>query len=178
MNHFIVASAEKCIGCYTCEVACAVVHAGTPALAAQHYFPRLKVIKQKHISVPVMCRQCENAPCVAACPVAALQKGEQAVEAVNGRCIDCKSCVIACPFGAIEIVSRPDLAGQWEPVIIKCDLCVGQAAGPTCVNVCPTGALSCMTPAELNQQRQTKQRRVANPISLTASSLIEGVNHG
>ncbi|WP_261642578.1 4Fe-4S dicluster domain-containing protein [Erwinia mallotivora] len=157
MSQFILATTMKCIGCHTCEVACAVVHAGTVAVTSQDYFPRLRVVKQNAVSTPVMCRQCRNAPCVAACPVAALQQGEQAVEIVSERCIDCKSCMIACPFGAIEIVSTGG-----HPQVIKCDLCAGQSSGSACVSVCPTGALTCVTSDELSQLRQQRQRQTAS----------------
>lgn len=171
MSNMIVASAEKCIGCHTCEVACAVVHAGTIALRSEHYFPRLKVVKQGPVSVPVMCRQCENAPCIAVCPVAALHKGEHSVEMTPSRCIDCKSCMVACPFGAIEVVSQPGEGQQSFPLINKCDLCAGHEEGPACVTVCPTGALLLLTSADLRQQRQNRQQQVAKE-SLTGGQLL------
>ncbi|WP_158780815.1 4Fe-4S dicluster domain-containing protein [Pantoea sp. BAV 3049] len=171
---FIVASPEKCIGCHTCEVACAVVHVGGVALTARHYFPRLRVIKLSNISAPVMCRQCENAPCVAVCPTGALYRKGEAIESVSHNCIDCKSCVVACPFGAIEIVSQPDLS----PQIIKCDLCSGQQSGPACVSVCPTDALAIVTAAGLSLQQQKKQQKAAKCSRLSGLLLLEGSNHG
>lgn len=178
MSNMIVASAEKCIGCHTCEVACAVVHAGTIALRPEHYFPRLKVIKQGTISVPVMCRQCENAPCVSACPVAALRKGEQFVEMVPSRCIDCKSCMLACPFGAIEIVSQPDEAQRSSPIISKCDLCAGHDEGPVCITVCPTASLSLLTSDDLKIQQHQRQQRVATESSFVSPLLHKEWNNG
>jgi len=174
MNNFIVALADKCIGCHTCEVACAAGHAGASLLSVQHYFPRLNVVKSAKISVPVMCRQCDNAPCIAVCPVAALHKGDHRVEAVSERCIDCKSCVIACPFGAIEIVNQ----AQAIPQIIKCDLCREQANGPACVNVCPTNALSLMTDNVLEQQYRQKQQRAAREGQLSGAFVPEVTTHG
>lgn len=173
---FIVASADKCIGCHTCEVACAVVHSGTVSQTAQHYFPRLKVTRLSRISVPVMCRQCENAPCVAVCPVGALRKQGEEVEAINSRCIDCKSCVVACPFGAIEIVSQP-AEGAGNPLIVKCDLCSGHASEPACVTVCPTDALAWVSTAELHRQQQEKQHRVAQGSRLNGLLLQEKLNY-
>ncbi|MDQ4429487.1 4Fe-4S dicluster domain-containing protein [Yokenella regensburgei] len=137
MTSFIVASPEACIGCRTCEVACALEHVSPSAPFA----PRLKVLRLDHLSVPVMCHQCENAPCVAACPVAALRMGKEAVEADPSRCIGCQSCAVACPFGAITI----EVAAKQQPAIVKCDLCGHREQGPACVEVCPTFALSVMT---------------------------------
>ncbi|MDU7185196.1 MAG: 4Fe-4S binding protein, partial [Klebsiella sp.] len=104
MTRFIVASSQACIGCRTCEVACALEHVAPGA----EFHPRLKVMRLDDLSVPVMCHQCENAPCVGACPTGALSMGAEKVEADGGRCIGCQSCVVACPFGAIEFSgSRP-----------------------------------------------------------------------
>ncbi|MDF7680215.1 4Fe-4S dicluster domain-containing protein [Enterobacteriaceae bacterium ESL0689] len=157
MTSFIVASSHDCIGCRTCEVACALEH----ATAGAEFSPRLKMMRLAEISVPVMCHQCENAPCVAACPVGALRMGNERVEASAERCIGCQSCVVACPFGTISIVAD---SGK-TPVIVKCDLCADRAGGPACVDVCPTAALRKMTEEQLNELQ--KQRNIATAKLLT-----------
>ena len=151
MTRFILASAQACIGCRTCEVACALEHGGTGAA----FQPRLKVQRLDNVTVPIMCHQCENAPCVSACPVAALTIGEGRVEAAASRCIGCPSCAGGCPFGAITVES----AAAHPPLIIKCDLCAERECGPACVEVCPTAALSIMTPERL--AALLKQRKEA-----------------
>jgi Fe-S-cluster-containing hydrogenase component 2 len=82
--------------------------------------------------VPLTCMQCEEAACVTVCPVAALARNAKtgAIEVVDGRCIGCRACVAACPFGAIAMLERD--------VAYKCDLCGGD---PACVRFCPTKAL-------------------------------------
>lgn len=142
MTRFIVASSQACIGCRTCEVACALEHVAPGA----EFHPRLKVMRLDDLSVPVMCHQCENAPCVGACPTGALSMGAEKVEADGGRCIGCQSCAIACPFGAIAI----EVAAGLTPVIVKCDLCGARERGPACVDVCPTAALIIMTEEQLS----------------------------
>ena len=114
--------------------------------------PRLR-----SISAPVMCHQCENAPCVGACPVGALTMGEQVVQTNSARCIGCQSCVSACPFGMITIQSLP---GDTRQQIVKCDLCEQREEGPACVESCPTQALQLLTERELRRVRQ--QRIVAS----------------
>lgn len=157
MTSFIVASPKDCIGCRTCEVACALEHVAPGA----EFNPRLKVMRLDTLSVPVMCHQCENAPCVGACPTGALSMGAERVEAESSRCIGCQSCAVACPFGAITIEVS---AGQ-APTIVKCDLCGGRDRGPACVDVCPTAALSKMTEQQLEALK--KQRTVATAVMLT-----------
>ncbi|XXD09403.1 4Fe-4S dicluster domain-containing protein [Klebsiella sp. R445] len=157
MTHFIVASPQSCIGCRTCEVACALSHVAEGAA----FHPRLKVMRLDTLSVPVMCHQCENAPCVTACPVGVLTMGSLRVEADAGRCIGCQGCVVACPFGAITVVT----AAEHPPAIVKCDLCEGRERGPACMDVCPTAALSVMTEETLAALQ--KQRNVATASLLT-----------
>ena len=157
MTSFIVASPQACIGCRTCEVACALEHVEPGA----EFNPRLKVMRLDDLSVPVMCHQCENAPCVGACPTGALSMGAERVEADAGRCIGCQSCAVACPFGAITIEAS---SGQARG-IVKCYLCEHRDRGPACVDVCPTAALSKMTDAQLVALQ--KQRNVKTAALLT-----------
>lgn len=155
MTHFIVASPQSCIGCRTCEVACALEHTDD----INQFYPRLTVMRLDHLSVPVMCHQCENAPCVGACPVGALTMGSVRVEADSTRCIGCQSCVVACPFGAITI----EMSVEHPPMIVKCDLCTGREQGPACISVCPTSTLALMTEealASLQKKRATASARL------------------
>ncbi|EMY7928763.1 MULTISPECIES: 4Fe-4S dicluster domain-containing protein [Klebsiella] len=152
MTHFILASSQACIGCRTCEVACALEHVAEGA----EFHPRLKVMRLDTLSVPVMCHQCENAPCVGVCPTGALAMGAERVEADAERCIGCQSCVVACPFGAITI----ETSAAHPPVIVKCDLCEQRDGGPACVSVCPTAAISLMTGEALAALQ--KQRTIAS----------------
>lgn len=146
MTSFIMANPASCIGCRTCEIACALEHAA--------FAPRLTVLRLNTLSVPVMCHQCENAPCVGACPVGALTLGDERVEADAARCIGCQSCVVACPFGVITV----EVAKNQAATIVKCDLCHGRERGPACINVCPTAALSKITGEALAEMQ--KQRKI------------------
>ncbi len=155
MNRFIVAEPNRCIGCRTCEVACVLAHAGTAGLSglsAATFAPRLQVIKSLNISVPVTCHHCEDAPCVNACPSGAIVYRQNTVQVEQERCLGCKTCVVACPFGAMEVVTLP-AARRFAGVTIalgvkaeaqKCDLCIDRPEGPACVSVCPTDALHVM----------------------------------
>ncbi|MGM3176011.1 4Fe-4S dicluster domain-containing protein [Dickeya lacustris] len=167
MNSFVIADAAKCIGCRTCEIACAVAHAGgdQQKLHKSHFFPRLKVIKNANVSTPVLCHQCENAPCASVCPHDALVQHQNSIQVIASRCIGCKSCVIACPFGAINVVARLSDDGQCASGsdIHKCDLCIGVAQSPSCVRVCPTSALQLVTPEAIAELVHEKQQRSAWP---------------
>lgn len=86
----------------------------------------------------VICRHCENAPCVSSCPNEALKKNEQGVLVRSlFKCTGCHSCVAACPFGTIFLETIPFRSSQ-------CDLCINilkEGEEPSCVPTCPYGAL-------------------------------------
>ncbi|HID95255.1 MAG TPA: 4Fe-4S ferredoxin [Candidatus Latescibacteria bacterium] len=85
----------------------------------------------------LICRRCEQAPCVTSCPQEALEKQEDGVlKRYNMRCIGCKSCVYACPFGTIYPETVPY-------TLSRCDYCLGRVngVGPDCVKSCPEKAV-------------------------------------
>jgi len=86
-----------------------------------------------------ICRQCEEAPCVSSCPKEALEKVPAAnLKRYNNRCISCKSCMLACPFGTIVPEVVPYLSS-------RCDLCIGRLndnEAPACAANCSNGVLS------------------------------------
>ena len=99
-------------------------------------------------TVPLQCRDCDDAPCIKVCPTGATSRvsGAEPVLVDESKCIGCAYCVEACPFGVILVVPRdtPGASGGGKAVI-KCDLCVDrQAEGlePACVASCPVGALA------------------------------------
>jgi len=152
MNRFIIADATKCIGCRTCEVACAVSHhenQDCAALSPDEFISRIRVIKDHCWTTAVACHQCEDAPCANVCPVDAISREHGHIFVEQTRCIGCKSCMLACPFGAMEVVSSRKKARA-----IKCDLCWHRETGPACVEACPTKALQCMDVEKEQRQRQ------------------------
>ena len=71
-------------------------------------------------------------------------------------CIGCKSCMVACPYGAMTVTVMNQQAQA-----LKCDLCHHRAEGPACVAACPTQALRVMVPAELEALCAQKRQRLA-----------------
>jgi anaerobic carbon-monoxide dehydrogenase iron sulfur subunit len=121
---------DKCTGCIQCELACSWVQTGTfqPArsLIRVHLF-------DDHASyAPYTCFQCDEAWCMTACPVNAINIAATAAKVVvPDLCVGCGLCTIACPFGTVFY--NPDTHKA-----VKCDLCAGD---PACVRACPTGAI-------------------------------------
>lgn len=151
MNRFIMADASACIGCRTCEVACVVSHQeqqNSAAVTTADFVPRIRVIKEDSFTTATVCHQCEDAPCANVCPVQAIRRDRGHIFVTPSRCIGCKSCMLACPFGAMTVVASASGAQA-----IKCDLCWHREAGPACVEACPTSALQCVDAAHVQRQR-------------------------
>ncbi len=122
---------QKCTGCRLCELVCSVAHDGISNPTRS----RIKIIKweEEGLYVPMICQQCENAPCEAVCPVGAITRDENDdyLKVDYNICIGCRSCVTACPFGAMNYNTT-------DKKVFKCDLCGGQ---PECVRFCEVNAI-------------------------------------
>lgn len=148
MNSYVQGDPMLCIGCRTCMIACVVAHEGKRIFEIDpdgyDFHPKLKVIKTWLVSVPVQCKHCENPACQAVCQSGAITRIDDKVIVDRGKCIGCKSCVDACPFGAVSMAPLGftiNIDGSPRAVANKCDLCQGVEGGPACKRVCPTGAL-------------------------------------
>lgn len=134
--------AKRCAGCRACVLACREANGQpkTPPYDRPGEKAFLGVAARGDRFVRVSCMHCLDPACVSVCPVAALHRTEDgAVRYRAERCLGCRYCLLACPFGAP--------AYRWSsaaPVVRKCELCPDRrAAGlpPACAAACPTGAL-------------------------------------
>ena len=130
----------KCIGCQACEQTCKQVHhfpeEHEPTLSATAF----TVVEPRGDKfVRRLCMHCEDPACASACPVGAINKTVQGAVRYDGsKCIGCRYCMLACPYGVPRY--------QWTklaPYIEKCDMCAERvlAGKPTaCAEACPVGA--------------------------------------
>jgi carbon-monoxide dehydrogenase iron sulfur subunit len=130
---------DRCMGCRSCEISCAVQHSeGKTLFSALLESPapmkRLFVEATEDVKMPILCRHCEDAPCLNACISGCLYKDENGfVRRKKERCIGCWTCMMVCPFGVVTRDVNKHLA-------VKCDRC-HKLDVPACVNACPTKAL-------------------------------------
>jgi Fe-S-cluster-containing dehydrogenase component/formate-dependent nitrite reductase membrane component NrfD len=128
---------RKCIGCHACTIAC----------KAEHEIPIgvnrcwVKTVEKgtfpdtRRFFFPVLCNQCDEAPCARICPTSALYKRRDGIVDLNGAvCIGCRACMVACPYDQLFIDPNTQTAE-------KCNFCANRVENkllPACVSVCPT----------------------------------------
>jgi molybdopterin-containing oxidoreductase family iron-sulfur binding subunit len=110
--------------------------------------------KLKHMSFLTLCNHCEEPPCVRVCPTKATFKREDGIVLMDfHRCIGCRFCMAACPYGSRSFNFRdprpfiektyPEFPTRTKGVVEKCNFCAERLAVgkiPACVEV-SNGAL-------------------------------------
>ncbi len=139
----------RCTACRACMVACKDqndIQAGPIQWRRVVRFESGRFPKVSVRSLSLACMHCSHPPCVPSCPAGAIKKrpGDGIVTVDPAKCIGCRNCSIACPFGAPQFNAE----GKME----KCDFCLERTEKglePACVQVCPALALSAGTLEEL-----------------------------
>jgi len=151
-EHYLWVDTSRCIGCFSCEVACKMEHelpAGPRPIMVIQIGPVEHEGEMILTYQPATCLHCNSPACVEACPTGAMQKRADGLVFSEAEiCIGCQRCAIACPFGIPQL-------NPGTGKISKCDGCadrVEKGLSPACVLSCPTEALSFMTPTKKAQR--------------------------
>lgn len=129
-NKFIYVNPEKCIACNLCEYACSLEK-------EKEFNPlksRIRVVRMHpFINIALVCKLCEDPPCVLSCPRDALTQSEDSrvIQVDQDKCDGCGWCIEACPYGAVRYDAD-------SGAVVICDLCDGN---PECIEVCPVEAV-------------------------------------
>jgi len=157
----LVIDLDTCVGCHACAVNCKEWNTGGyPAplsdrepygadvsgvwLNRIHTFECGEGADSRTVHFPKSCLHCDDAPCVTVCPTgASLKREEDGIVLVDeDKCIGCKLCSWACPYGAREYDAEVG-------VMKKCTLCIDRIYNdnlaeaervPACVATCPANA--------------------------------------
>jgi len=137
-NMLLIIDLEKCDHCDSCTVHCDYYHRPH---AQDHGMLGLR----EKATFMLLCRRCKQASCVLACPFDAIERQvDGTIKRYNLRCVSCKSCAHACPFGTIYT----DMLSFYDtPYETFCDSCLARSnTEPACVASCRQGALEYRLP--------------------------------
>src|SRR3954471_11911241 len=136
-NYGFAIDLRKCIGCHACTLPCKAEH-DIPVGVNRCW---VKTVEQgafpdtRRLFFPVLCNQCDEAPCAKICPPHALFKRRDGIVDLHGdSCIGCRACMVACPYDQLFIDPNTRTAE-------KCNFCANRIENellPACVSVCPT----------------------------------------
>ncbi len=135
-RYAMVLDARRCIGCQSCTVACQVnnhlpiemIYNPVTTVGPTGVFPFVHMVH-----IPLLCMHCTNPPCVECCPSGASQQRADGIVWVDeNKCVGCKACVMACPYGA-------RIPNHEKGIVQKCDFCMDRVVSgkkPHCVKTC------------------------------------------
>jgi len=146
MSKALLYDATICIGCKQCEQACAAQNKlpyddGIAAEEKQSEHKYTAILTRGDHFMRRLCMNCEDPACASVCPVAALRKTTAGPVIYDAdRCMGCRYCMVACPFGVPKY--------EWNkvlPKVRKCTMCPDRVAAgrqTACAEICPTFMVS------------------------------------
>ena len=160
---------SRCIGCYTCAVACKNwyrIEAGKGARIKIREVIKGKYPKVSYWIFPTRCMHCDNPSCVPVCPTQALYTRKDGIVALDEKkCTGCKSCLSACPYQAPYF-------DQKKGVVDKCDLCaerIDSGLKPYCMESCAGAA---MIFGDLDEPNSEISKLIVSEKAFTLSSQL------
>jgi phenylacetyl-CoA:acceptor oxidoreductase subunit 1 len=177
----MVIDQAECIGCGYCTMACRASNDVAPGME-WNIVIQVEPVGGEPAYLPRPCMHCENAPCAEVCPVGATYERADGIVMMDyDKCIGCRYCEVACPYGArsfnwekftgpndaVPAWGSPEVPRRPRGVPEKCTFCIqridlGLAEGltpgvdrratPACVLACPTGARVFGDLADANSQ--------------------------
>ena len=167
MRWGMVIDLKRCASCHTCTAACKAEHHTPPGV---FWAKVVRVESGKYPTVtrqglPLLCMNCREPECEKVCPTGATERRADGIVVVDSdKCVGCRYCSVACPYGAryfshewkdyftgnsvpssayAEHSRRMWLEESDRGVVSKCNICadrVEENTNPACVDACPCEA--------------------------------------
>jgi molybdopterin-containing oxidoreductase family iron-sulfur binding subunit len=192
----MVIDLKKCAvkeGCQNCVKACNKTH-NVPELDNRNHeikwiwkedYRHVFIDQENHYlnenyqraQVPIFCNHCDNPPCVKVCPTQATWKRDDGIVMMDWhRCIGCRYCMAACPYGSrsfnwvdprpyLDEVSK-DFPTRTKGVVEKCTFCeerLSMGLMPSCVEACSEG---CLVFGDLNDKKSDVRKLLKENFSI------------
>lgn len=161
----MVIDLDKCLACQACVIACKMEN-NVPSSTPESFKDKKMTLRTRVVPLisdgkypnprvdihPVLCNQCDNPACVAACPEGATFKRDDGIVLIDwDKCTGCRYCMAACPYGMRNLIQisepqqyhNPDLQIAPKGKVDKCTFCahlVDKGQEPACVTACPAKA--------------------------------------
>jgi anaerobic dimethyl sulfoxide reductase subunit B len=167
---------DLCVNCKACIIACKVKHGSSPhvmgsiiaeprglnLIQVYPFGPETRNDRVIQAFVGIACMHCEDAACLKTCPSSAIYKDPQTCITLvdKKRCLGCKACLWACPFGVPSYDENGKLA--------LCDLCLDrlqEGKKAACEAACQARAIFVGSPEEIKELRSRKAvKRMAESV--------------
>jgi Fe-S-cluster-containing dehydrogenase component len=180
---------NRCTGCMTCVIACKEENLTPPKIWWQRILELESEAHERIVYFRLACMQCDDPPCVPACPEHAIYKNQDGVVLIDHeKCKGHGECVKACPYGVIDMnpeeayfqgkklpyESKPDSYQVHPPgKASKCTLCIHrieQGREPACVEACPSKV---MVFGDLDDPQSPIQEKLPESVQLLAAQEAE-----
>ncbi|MDP2952525.1 MAG: 4Fe-4S dicluster domain-containing protein [Chloroflexota bacterium] len=168
----MVVDLDRCLACQACVIACKIEN-NVPSSTPDSFKNRQMNFRTRVVPLsrngkypnprveiyPVLCNQCDNPACVAACPTGATYRRQDGIVLVDWeKCIGCRYCMAVCPYGQRSFIQLEEAMDYQNPDAIppgntknkppkgkvdKCTFCahlVDKGQPPACVTACPAEA--------------------------------------
>jgi len=156
MKYVMVIDLKKCVGCMACTIACKTANHTRPGITwnvvKDLEFGEYPMVRR--VFLPIICMHCKEAPCIEGCPTGASHRREDGIVLIDDdKCVGCKYCIEACPYGARYFNGTPQgyFGSELTPdeeigfqehrmgVVEKCTFCLDRlekGKSPMCVVTC------------------------------------------